>query len=527
MRRYVYACCALLSLATTLTAQTYKDSELITTDKLKAHLTYIASDLLEGRDTPSRGLDLAAAYIAANLAQWGVKPAGDNGSYFQKIPLYLNKINPNETYCEIAGARFPFGEFIESYLTADGTISAEAVYVQHGWIFPKLGIDPYAGVDVKGKIVIAHGGYPPKGLDPNNVAGKKGADFIMPYEAAKTRGALAVVYVPGMYVATNWREFERRSTENGNPSLEKNAMIAINAGPKLLQAIFAGEKHSASEIIGAGLLGKYTESFVFTSGKKITIKVSFQPGMGSTQNVVGLIEGTDLKNEYVAIGAHYDHLGIGAEVNGDKIYNGADDDGSGTVSVLAIAETFAKGQKPKRSILFVWHAGEEIGVCLGSYYYTSHPTVPIDKIVAQLNIDMVGRSKKAGDPGNPVLTGPHELYLIGSKAMSSDLEKISERVNNSFLKLSFNYKYDDVRDPERFFTRSDHYHYAQKGIPIIFYYAGGHDDYHEPSDSIEKIDFIKIQKIARTVYATAWEIGNASTRLKVDRTLPDEWQLAK
>jgi Zn-dependent M28 family amino/carboxypeptidase len=193
------------------------------------------------------------------------------------------------------------------------------------------------------------------------------------------------------------------------------------------------------------------------------------------------------------------------------------------VSVLAIAEAFANGVRPKRSLLFVWHAGEEKGLW-GSEYFVKYPTVPIDKIITQLNIDMIGRSKKAGDTNrrNDELTGPNEIYVVGSKMMSTALGELSESVNKSYYNLSFNYKYDDPNDPNRFFFRSDHFNYAQKGIPIIFYFDGEHEDYHRVTDQVEKIDFEKMQKVARTVYAMAWELASGMKRPAVDKKLPPE-----
>jgi Zn-dependent M28 family amino/carboxypeptidase len=189
-----------------------------------------------------------------------------------------------------------------------------------------------------------------------------------------------------------------------------------------------------------------------------------------------------------------------------------------------MAEAFAKlTPRPKRSLLFVWHAGEERGLW-GSDYVTRFPPVPMEQIVTQLNIDMIGRSRKADDkkPENQELTGPDEVYVIGSKMMSSDLGDTSERVNKEYLNLQFNYKYDDPKDPNRFFFRSDHYNYARKGVPIIFYFSGVHEDYHKPTDSIEKIDFAKMEKVTRTVYAMALTLADAPARPRVDKKLPAE-----
>ena len=192
---------------------------------------------------------------------------------------------------------------------------------------------------------------------------------------------------------------------------------------------------------------------------------------------------------------------------------------------MAMAEAFAKGaQRPKRSILFLWVAGEEKGLW-GSEYFTDNPTVPIGSIITQLNIDMIGRAQAAGDenhPQNKNLPKPGEVFVIGSKLMSSELGEISEATNNAFLKMNFNYKYDDPKDPEQFFYRSDHYNFAKKGIPIIFYMDGSHADYHQISDSIEKIDFVNMEKIARTIFATGWELANRPVRPKVDKPLSAE-----
>jgi Zn-dependent M28 family amino/carboxypeptidase len=300
---------------------------------------------------------------------------------------------------------------------------------------------------------------------------------------------------------------------------------AITPTEKVLTAIFEGESRDGAAIMKGTASNEPGDSFALNAAKKIRFEVGIKYEETNTQNVVAVLEGSDpkLKDEYVAIGAHYDHVGIGTPVNGDAIYNGADDDGSGTVAVLSIAEAFAKGPRPKRSLLFVWHAGEEKGL-LGSRYVTDFPVIPLDRIVAQLNIDMIGRSKQNGDtePRNKDLSAPDEIYVIGSKMMSTDLGEVSESVNKAFLKLNFNYKYDDPKDPNRFFFRSDHFNYARKGIPIIFYFDGVHLDYHRPSDHADKIDYRKMERVTKTVLATTWTLANRPTRPVVDKKLPAE-----
>jgi Zn-dependent M28 family amino/carboxypeptidase len=290
--------------------------------------------------------------------------------------------------------------------------------------------------------------------------------------------------------------------------------------------LFQGERQSASAIFEAYYGGQLLEPFELRAAKKIALTIKIKSDAAATQNVVAVFEGSDpvLKNEYVALGAHYDHVGVGIPVNGDAIYNGADDDGSGTTALLSMAEAFAHASvRPKRSVLFVWHAGEEKGLW-GSRYFTNFPTIPLDRIVTQINIDMIGRSKKEGDtnPRNRELSGPNQIYVIGSKMMSTELGALVESVNSQYLNLTYDYRYDDPADPNRFFSRSDHYNYARKGIPIVFFFDGEHEDYHRPGDSVDKIDFQKMEKVARTIYLTAWEVASRPTRPKVDKQVAPE-----
>jgi hypothetical protein len=505
--------------------------EQITAEQMRAYLTFIASDEMEGRDTPSRGLDVTAKFIAMNLSRWGFKPAGDNGTFFQKIVLRRERVNMSQSRVEIGGQQFTPGEDFIAYAPS-GTInlSGPIVYGGNGWYIKSKNMDPYKDMDVKDKIVvIASGDGIPKGLSRSDLEGRRGVDWDDPATYAQKRGVRALLAIPDFQVIANWNLFSQRAMERTLATVEKfgsteNQLARLIMSPRMATALFQGEAHSADEIFDAASAGNPLASFKLSADKRASLNIVARPETINTQNVVAVLEGSDpvLKNEYVAVGAHYDHVGIGVPVNGDAIYNGADDDGSGTTAVLAIAEALAKtNPRPKRSILLVWHCGEEKGLW-GSKYFTQYPTVPLDRVVTQLNIDMIGRSKREGDTNvaNSDLTGPNEVYVIGSKMMSTDLGELSERVNRSYLNLSFNYKYDDPADPERFFFRSDHYNYAQKGIPIIFYFDGVHEDYHRPDDEADKIDYQKMEKIARTVYMTMWEIANARERPRVDKRLP-------
>jgi Zn-dependent M28 family amino/carboxypeptidase len=299
----------------------------------------------------------------------------------------------------------------------------------------------------------------------------------------------------------------------------------------MLDALFAGEQLDGASVLKFALAttgGEQPKAFALKADKRLRLSLKLSVTEASTQNVVGVIEGKDskLKKEYVALGAHYDHVGANGAagcrpVGTDSICNGADDDGSGTTGLLTMAEAFSKGPRPKRSILFVWHTGEEKGLW-GSEYFTRYPTVPLKQVVAQLNIDMIGRSKKEGDtnPANKMLTGPDEIYVIGSRMMSTQLAELNEAVNREYLNLKYNYHYDEPNDPERLFYRSDHFNYAKHGVPIIFYFDGVHEDYHRPTDTPDKIDYQKMQTIARTVFILASELANAPERPVVDKQIP-------
>ncbi len=500
----------------------------VTAQQMKDYLTFIASDELEGRDTPSRGLDIAALYIASHLSRWGIKPAGDNGTYFQKIPLRQSKVNAADTKLDLNGKPFLYGEdFLSGYTS--GNISGNLVYAGNGWVVKSKNINAYEGLDIKDKIVIVTPNGLPKGVTFADIQqGKPGVDWFHPVLYAQQNGAKAVIFMPSYASLVGWQNAKKTQTEKGVISFGENTQApipTITASLRLLNTLFEKEKTNAANIYTKAMAGEPVAGFALNADKKINIAVSAKNENIHTQNVVGILEGSDpvLKNEYVAVGAHYDHDGIKDPINGDAIWNGADDDGSGTVAVMAIAEALAKGkEKPKRSYIFIWHAAEEKGLW-GSEYFANNPTVPITSIVTQLNIDMIGRAQKPGDENHPVNKGmakPGEVFVVGSKMMSTELGELSESVNKSFMNLSFNYKYDDPNDPERIFYRSDHYNYALKGIPIVFYTDGEHVDYHQPTDSVEKIDFVQMEKITRTIFALGWELANRPNRVKVDKEIP-------
>lgn len=502
----------------------------ITASQLSDYLHFVASDAMEGRDTPSRGLDTTAEFLKMMLKRWGFKPAGDDGTFFQKIALKVESVEPVNNTLQIGGRNFDMNaDFFR--MSGNGSANGPMVFAKDGWMVRSRAIDAFQGVDVKDKIVVIHGdGFPdpitltsaPYGVTPADLSGVKGTDWADPLTYAKQKGAKGIIVAGSPQLQPLWgRVRQLYSRESMYPEKLLEAAAAESTFPVVLVSTTAGDAIFAGESAGKDAVA------AFTINKTASIATSSRAEIKWTQNVVALWEGRDpiLKNEMVAIGAHYDHVGVQPNAPGpDKIWNGADDDGSGTVAVLAIAEALAKAkQRPKRSILFVWHAGEEKGLW-GSEYFNKFPTVDIKKVVTALNIDMIGRSKKADDtnPKNKDLTGERGVYVIGSEMMSSTLGAITKQTNDTFLKLTYDYKYDDPKDTNRFFYRSDHYNYAMNGIPIVFWFDGVHEDYHGPGDHPDKIDYAKMEKVTRTIFLTLWEVSDLLERPKVDKQLPPE-----
>ncbi len=504
-----------LGLAASLLAQpsSFGPIERITAARLKAHLEFVAHDLLEGRDTPSRGLDIAAQYIASQCKLAGLKPAGDNGTYLQKIVLRRPVVNRAETKLSIAGTDLQLGKDFGARATISGGGSSNLVFVDSGWVAPDWNLDPYKLVDVRGKIVVVFGNLP-RGKTFRDVQGISQRKGETPQEALAKRGAVAMVILgkPDGTVSMPSDQPGRASMADASqrriPTFELGyaaAASALSKDPNWAKVDAAVKQDGGSAVNPVEL------------STTATAQLTVDDNASSFSNVVAVAEGTDpkLKSEFVAIGAHYDHIGM-SRSGDDRINNGADDDGSGTVGLIEMA--YAAGTAtPRRSLLFVWHGGEEQGLW-GSDYFTRNPTVPLKSIVAQLNIDMIGRSATPGRtyPESAPMTDGKSVHLIGETRLSKEFGLLVADVNRKLYNLRYDDTHDKESDPQSLYSRSDHYNYARFGIPVAFWFDGIHEDYHRPSDEVDKIDFPKIERISRTVLATAFAVGNRTARPRLD-----------
>lgn len=512
--------------------------ESIKGDDLKEWLSYIASDELQGRATYSAGLDLAAAYISNHLRAWGVKPAGDNPSFLQTVRVLgvkttsrssvtVTVAGETRTYQDGAGVTFQKNSGVSRALTL-----RRVEFAGYGVNVPAVNHLDFHGRNVRDSAVIWLGTDGPKTVDSQYrrlLNGRtryateqlKALATIGPEAARRddteTLGPVQTPLPEGRKPATVAPDFT--TTQR----LDNKIAPRITASDGFLSFLFSKapvgydelkRRAEAREALPRFTLEDVTITFTIDATYDV-VRTQL------TQNVIGIVEGSDsrLKNTYVAAGAHYDHVGSAdAEPGGgvpanppgfvtlgatdDRVWNGADDDGSGTVALMALARAFANGPRPKRSLLFVWHAGEERGL-LGSRYFADYPTIPLEAIVAQLNIDMIGRnrSNKSGEEDR--------VYLVGSDRISSELHEISREANRELPRpLTLDYEMNDPADLEQVYYRSDHYSYAVKGIPIIFFTTGLHTDYHANTDEVSKIEFGKLTRVAQLVYETAARLAN-------------------
>jgi hypothetical protein len=502
-------------------------------EDMKEWLGYLASDDLEGRNTFSEGLGLAAAYIAQQLKSWGVKPGGPNGSYFQRVAvLGIKSENKSTVTVEVNGQSRTFknteGITFPANVGGKRTFTANQIeFLGYGLNSPQTGNNDYAGKNVKDKVVVFIGTQGPK-----NLTGQGTRVLFGRSREAITMGAAASIGVGGNFRGgPPPQAAQTGAVENPDfttvERLDKPVPPAVSATDEFFEFLFSGADLKYADLKAKADTREALPNFPLKN-VRITFNIDADYRTIKTQytrNVVGIIEGSDakLKDTYVAFGAHYDHVGysegelkktdtgfrllggrgrITTGQEADRIWNGADDDGSGTVGIMGVAKAFATGPKPKRSLIFVWHAGEEKGLW-GSRYFADLSTVPIDKIAAQINIDMIGRNRdNKSEEANTV-------YCVGSDRISTEFHNLTVEANAALAKpLKLDYEMNDPSDPEQIYYRSDHYSYASKGIPIIFLTTGLHPDYHANTDNPDRIEYEKLAHIAQYAYEIGRMVGN-------------------
>jgi len=479
----------------------------ITATGMSKNLHVLASDEYEGRETGKKGQKMAAEYISAQFKAAGIPPYKDN-TYYQQYPLSM--VMPGPAEVSINSKTYIANKDYYSFPGQNGQklMSSEVLFLGYGIQEPAY--NDYTDADVKDKVVMIMSGEPYSKDSASLITGTKDPSPWTTYlkvkiEKAREKGVSALLIVVDDIekgIRTNKHKLETPSLKL---DLTKKEMTVIYISKEMADAMLKKQNIDKirKKIMGTGKpFGKKIKT-------KLSITIENTVQTIDAENVLGYIEGTDLKEEIVVITAHYDHLGK----EGSVVFNGADDDGSGTVAVIELAKAFAKakreGHSARRSMLFMTVSGEEKGL-LGSAYYTAHPEFPLKNTVCDLNIDMIGRldEKHANNP--------NYIYLIGSDKLSSQLHALSESTNKLYSGLELDYTYNDENDRNRFYYRSDHYNFAKNGVPVIFYFNGVHADYHKETDEVEKIDFIKMEKIGRLVFYTAWEIANRNERLVVD-----------
>lgn len=490
-------------------------ASMIQAEKLKEHLYILAGDEFEGRETGKAGQKKAAEYIANHFTDLRIVPSV-NGSYFQEFPLRTERINGGSI--EFKDTQF---EFITDFFFFPGF---DASLIEGDVVFGGYGIESelysdYGDIDVKDKVVLILPGEPTTTEGKYLVTGSDQAsewndDWRIKRDLAKQKGAKAVIILSDDYD----RYVGRIKFWLSSPSMRLDRPREDEAGAL---PMFFMRKSSLLKLMNTGKLPSLAKlKSAMVSGKKIRrkglkgeikITVDRQIDRVTSENVLAFVPGSDpeLAHEVLVITAHYDHIGF----NEEDVFNGADDDGSGTVSVLELARAFKtaadEGNGPRRSVLLMTVSGEEKGL-LGSEWYVNDPVYPLENTVANLNIDMIGRVdvEHANDD--------NYIYIIGSDRLSTDLHRISEESNETYTGLTLDYTFNAPDDPNRFYYRSDHYNFAKNDIPVIFYFSGVHEDYHGAGDTPDKIMYEKLEKVARLVFHTAWNIANADERPRLD-----------
>lgn len=497
-------------------------AEYIQADRLKTHLTAIAGDEMEGRDAGKRGERLAATYLMQQFKLNGLTPPDRLKSYQQ---VFLLKYDVKEK-AELSLNNQPL-KYPEDFIIPV-TDNRNARFQSSSVVFAGYGIkdalyNDYKGLNVKGKTVLLVLDEPKNENGTYLITGTNEPSTWGTFRALekKLQTAAALGAVGALIISPTQKSFQGSTVSNAERS--RLYIMQNNSEKSLSYAVLSHawvRKHFGEE--GDGWLKQGASHQPFTRAHRKTFKqpIAFEYAKHTehlpSANIAGVIEGSDKKDEFVFVTAHYDHLGV----RDGKIYNGADDDGSGTVAIMEIGTAFARakaaGAGPRRTVVILAFTAEEKGL-LGSRYFSEHPFVNLDATTAALNIDMIGRIDTERLQADTL----NYIYIVGHDKISTELKPVSEGVNARQIQLNFDYKFDHPDDPHRIYFRSDHYHFARKGVPVLFFYDGMlKSDYHKPTDTYEKINYSLYEKRARLVFHIAWELANREEKLIRDLEIP-------
>jgi Zn-dependent M28 family amino/carboxypeptidase len=523
MKKHFLHASFMLLLSCSVSAQNkdaIKFSQGINKDNAYKHLSVLASDEYEGRETGTKGGWMAADYIKNHFKNIGLK-GPVKGDYFQPVDMVTYGTSQILTIDGQPAEALKDFYIMPQNVSPKGFAFNAGNVLFAGYGLMKEGYNDYEGKQVAGKVVMVL-----KSAEVATTAAAQRSAAAALNSKLKylidNKAAAALVVDP---TVENMPENLKAYLQSEQMVMKTPENIARMNTPQSMPVITISTA-IANKILASGATNLDDLKKAMTeTGKPVTREFNISISATANkvekkiraENVLGFMEGTDpkLKNEVLVITAHYDHIGITPSAQGeDKINNGADDDGSGTTGVLMIAEAFTKAKKagkgPKRSILFMTVTGEEKGL-LGSEWYSEHPIFPLENTITNLNIDMIGRGDKDHASDN------NFVYIIGSDMLSTDLDRIGKKANKDYVNINLDERYNNRTDPNRFYYRSDHYNFAKHGIPVIFYFNGVHDDYHQPGDEVSKIDFPMLAKRAKLVYFTAWELANGLHRPKVDK----------
>jgi Peptidase family M28 len=478
----------------------------INTTNLKANLTVLASDSLEGRETSYPGQKKAAHYIADIFKRLNLKPLGDEGTYFQHFDVEISRVHPEtKIILETGGIKksYIWGTDFISEGAKDTTLTGPAAFVG----FADTELDSTTQAKLAGRVVLAFIGKKDYASDTT-----KSTTLRRLFSNRRDDGAIATLMIPDEEGPATFQKAKRimhdYGLDKGIMRIKSNIPHVQTSSIHFLVSLALAEevlKSSGKTLKQLREEALQNQEFtpIFIDDATIAIDANVIQETKQTENVLGLLPGSDpvLKAQVVAFTAHYDHLGKDQD---GVIYPGADDNSSGTTAVLELAEAFVKNpMKPKRSLLFMTVTGEEKGL-FGSQYYVTNPVIPLNQTIADLNMDMIGRID--------TIHGAHKdtnyIYVIGSDKISLELDSLLHAANAESEQLKLDYKYNDEQDPERFYYRSDHYNFAKNGVPIVFFFDGIHADYHKPTDTADKILFERMGKICRMIYDLGWKLGN-------------------